>query len=100
MQAHVAADRPSYESSQEALLTVLVTDRRGSLEGASVRIEVTTPSAIVRAAEGATGADGVASLAYRTDAARDGSGIYAVDAFARSDGYDSVLASTSFEVTQ
>ena len=64
-----------------------------------MRVEVTTPSGIGRAAETVTSADGAASLTYMTDAARDGEGVYAIDALASRDGYDSLLASATFEVT-
>ena len=99
MQAKAAAERAVYGDSEEALLTVLAIDRRGPLEGVTVRVEVTTPSGIGRAAETVTSADGAASLTYMTDAARDGEGVYAIDALASRDGYDSVLASATFEVT-
>ena len=99
MQARVAAERAVYQDFQEALLTVLAMDRAGPLEGVAVRVEVTTPSGVGRMAEAVTGADGAATLTYRTDAARDGEGAYAVDALASKEGYDSVAASAAFEVT-
>ena len=99
MQARAAAERAVYGDSQDALLSVLARDARGPLEGVSVRVEVITPLGAGRVAEGATGPDGAAVLAYRTDAARDGEGDYAVEALASKEGYDSATASATFRVT-
>ena len=99
MLAVVQTEKASYETSEEASITVSVVDVAGPVGGAAVRLEVTNAEGDRLGGEAVTGDDGAASLTFRIDTPRDGAGTYVVDAAASKAGYDPALASTTFQVT-
>jgi len=98
MLAVIQTEKLSYENSEETLITVLVTDVAGPVEGAAVRVEVTNAEGDRLGGEAVTGDGGTAILAYRIDTARDGACMYAVNAVVSKAGYDPAHISTTFEV--
>jgi len=98
MLAVIQTEKASYENAEEASITVSVTDVAGPVGGAAIRVEVINADGNRLGGEAVTGEGGEAILAYRIDTARDGAGMYAVDAAASKVGYDPALSSTTFEV--
>ena len=98
MLAVIQTEKASYENAEEASITVSVTDVGGPVKGVDVRVEVTNAVGNRLGGEAVTGDGGEAILAYRIDTARDGAGMYAVDAVASKAGYDPSPSSTTFEV--
>ncbi|MEJ2759040.1 MAG: S8 family serine peptidase, partial [Anaerolineales bacterium] len=86
----VGTDQPSYTRGT-ALITVSVTDDGGAaVAGASVSVSIDTPSGKVYS--------GSATTDDRTNANKDGSGTYYVDATATLTGYTPGSGSTTFTV--
>ena len=98
MLAVVRAEKPSYENSEEASISVSVVDATGPVGGAAVRLQVTSAEGDRLGGEAVTSDDGAASLTCRIDTARGGAGTYVVDASASKAGYDPARCSTTFEV--
>lgn len=94
----VGTDQPSYTRGT-ALITVLVTDDGGAaVAGASVSVSIDTPSGKVYSGSATTDASGQVTFSYRTNANKDGSGTYYVDATATLTGYTPGSGSTTFTV--
>ena len=98
MRAELATDKASYAHSDQAQIAVSVTDGTGPVAGVVVRAAVTNANGMRLAGESVTDADGVASLSYKIDTERDGSGTYIVDLIASKFGFEPAGGSTTFEV--
>ena len=98
MQAVLVLDKSSYAGGEKAVITTIVSDGVGAVDGAAVRVELTTPTGGRMEAYGRTGADGVTSLTYEVEATQDAVGTYGVDALASKDGFDPGDDFATFEV--
>ena len=98
MKSSVSTDRASYRDSDEALITVIAFEGSGPVEGAFVKMVVTSPRGHDLEGAVSTGADGEASLRLAVDALRDGTGTYAVGATATRDGFEPAESAALFEV--
>lgn len=83
-----------YANRERVPITVLATDGGGGVAGISVRVEVTTPSGRSLSGSSTTGSNGEATLNYKVNAGRDGTGTYTV--VATGGGIES--GTTTFEV--
>ena len=70
----VSTDKSTYINREPVLITV----DAGGVEGVSVTVRVSTPSGRTLSGSSTTGADGTATLNYKVNAGRDGTGTYYV----------------------
>jgi subtilisin len=96
----VVTDKPSYVNRETVLFTVTVTDGAAPVQGAAVHMVIHTAGGKTLAADGITGANGIALFSYKILSKRDGVGTYNADADAAKSGYDGGSGSTTFEVTR
>ena len=101
LSVYVTTDEDSYVNREKVKITVTVTDGTNPVEGAAVRVEITTANKrLGLAADGNTNIEGVANFTYKVNSGRDGEGTYTVEARASKDGFNSGSDSTTFEVTK
>jgi hypothetical protein len=99
MDASVGTDSESYGDGEEAEIAVTVADGVGPVEGVTVRLLLTSPNGAALGGSSITGAEGIATIKHRIDAARGGVGTCAVEAVASKRGYESVTALASFRIS-
>lgn len=99
LQVDVSTDNSSYQNRQTVYITVNVTDGTDAVGGAAVRVEITTAKGKTVTRDGTTDANGIATVKYKVNSRKDGTGTYTVNANANKDGYESGSDSTTFEVT-
>ena len=99
MDASVATDKASYSDAEDVVIAVTVADGIGAVEGVAVRLLLNTPDGAALGGSGITGAEGVATISHRVDAALAGIGVCVVEAAASRRGFESVTAAASFQVS-
>lgn len=83
-----------YANRERVPITVSASDGESGVAGISVRVEVTTPSGRTLSGSSTTGSNGEATLNYKVNAGRDGTGTYTVMAT----GGGLTSGTTTFEV--
>ena len=99
--ATIVVPTPStvYANRQTVTVEVAVTDSESAaVDGAAVAVVVTGVTGKTVSLSGTTGADGIASMSFKINAGKLGTGTYTIDVTATKDGYDPGTASGSFEV--
>ena len=99
MDASVATDKASYADGEEMVIDVTVADGVGPVGGVAVRLLLSAPNGAAVGGNSITDAEGVATIRYRVDAARGGTGIYVLEAVASRRGFESVTVVASFQVS-
>ena len=97
--ASVATDRASYADGEEVVIAVTVADGVGPVEGVAVRLLLSAPNGAALWGNSITGAEGVATIRHRVDAARGGTGVSVLEAVASRRRFESVTAVASFKIS-
>jgi subtilisin family serine protease len=88
-----------FADKDAVLISILVTDGTGPVEGALVTVSVEGPQFKAKTFTGTTGADGFVSFVYRINARKSGFGQYIIDVSATKDGYLPGTGETIFTVS-
>ena len=99
--ATIVVPTPStvYANRQTVTVEVAVTDSESAaVDGAAVAVVVTGVTGKTVSLSGTTGVDGIASMSFKINTGKLGTGTYTIDVTATKDGYDPGTASGSFEV--
>ncbi len=94
----VATDKASYANRETVVITSTVTDGANPVAGATVTVRIAFPSGNTFTATATTNGAGVATVQYKVNAKRSGSGVASVASTASAAGYTGGSASTTFTI--
>jgi hypothetical protein len=95
----VATDKPSYVNLQKVTITTTVKDQNGvAVSGATVNVVVTGANGTSSTLKATTNTSGIATVSYRINTRKNGTGTYTVTSTASKTGYLSDSGTSTFNV--